>query len=409
MLSARHYLLLIAPLLFNELAAEKSKISYPGATENIHMEIEAASTGHMAVLTQSHGSSVTPLMNVAVDHSAEPSVTPQPSMARSRAIMRTAKYSKQQASSIDVLAPEDNGRETVADKAVPKEGFRDKRLHSWSRPIVLGLILGFVLVGPDHLGSLMAFSSVTTTLDSFKVGFSWGLSHSVGMILICPIFYLIKEVAAEHNIPMNSCEYYGDYFIGVSMILLAVYFKMYESRYLGKQAEPSYCVKDDGRFCEAYAEAARQKCQKQQARQKASEEIIGDTQEDAPAFHLCCPNLATIGELQRTVLGTLRDVQGVVFLGHMSMTTSPSKLISFAAVLVLSSAFVSGSIAFGWGLVGKALFSPRTLYRASCFATLALGISWIVANTAGALDSIEDFAEQALNRRIMQGPLTPTA
>mmetsp|Transcript_98903 Transcript_98903/g.308191 ORF Transcript_98903/g.308191 Transcript_98903/m.308191 type:complete len:363 (-) Transcript_98903:129-1217(-) len=103
--------------------------------------------------------------------------------------------------------------------------------------LLLGLIYGFVhVIGPDHLGTLMTLSSVTSPTKAFRVGAAWGLGHSVGMVLVAAIFLLAHRLIA---IDMDSWEHYGNYFIGASMMACALYFIAYESTFLKTQADGS--------------------------------------------------------------------------------------------------------------------------------------------------------------------------
>merc|ERR1719424_2313706 len=102
---------------------------------------------------------------------------------------------------------------------------------------------------------------------------------------------------------------------------------------------------------------------------------------------LCCP----------------MGIAGVGFMGRMSVTSSPVMLFMFATVFVLASAAGSGAITLGWGCLttrgSSSCLSARTMYLASCIATLLLGLCWIGANMFGVLHHI-NFAEQ-IHHRIM--------
>lgn len=137
----------------------------------------------------------------------------------------------------------------VVSKASPSmvKSIASKISSFWTNPIVLGILLGLLLIGPDHLGTLMALSTLTTGSASFKVGFAWGIGHSMGMLLIAPLFFLLRVLSSKKfDISLKQWEYYGDYFIGASMVLVAVYFVVYESRYLEKQEDGSYRAKSCG-------------------------------------------------------------------------------------------------------------------------------------------------------------------
>lgn len=131
---------------------------------------------------------------------------------------------------------------------------------AWETPVTFGLLLGLLLIGPDHLGTLMALSTLTSGLDSFKVGFAWGFGHSMGMIIVCPVFLLLRHLSTQNfGLSMHDWEYFGDHVIGISMVLIGVYFLYNESSYLELQKDGTYkakacscCVEDQ----EASAEDA---------------------------------------------------------------------------------------------------------------------------------------------------------
>jgi hypothetical protein len=62
-------------------------------------------------------------------------------------------------------------------------------------------------------------------------------------------------------------------------------------------------------------------------------------------------------------------------------------LVAFCASFVLISVLGTGLLALGWSLLAQAgvgrSISAKTLYRASCSLTLALGVAWIVATFYG--------------------------
>lgn len=319
----------------------------------------------------------------------------------------------------------------------------------WSNPVVLGLILGLVLIGPDHLGTLMALSTLTSGYESFKVGFSWGFGHSLGMILVCPLFFLVRDGAKRLHISMERWEYFGDYFIGASMICVASYFVIYESRYIEKQEDGTYkalgcsCNCDDAscndgkastaegaaaqqpdKFCGAYGKSApkpRAKKVRSFAKEVPSLEGPSSEQQQLPASsegdssdcgedkhdHSACMSGRS---LQSLAIGSIQGlccpmgIAGMGFLAHMSIIASPTKLTIFAVTMVLASSIGSGAIAYGWGALtthgAGGWMSARAIYRASCLLTFVLGVGWVLANATGVLDSI-NFAESMVHQKMM--------
>jgi len=318
----------------------------------------------------------------------------------------------------------------------------------WTHPLVLGLMLGLLLIGPDHLGTLMALSTLTTGFASFKVGFAWGIGHSLGMIMICPIFFLLKEVGAQNSsISMDQWEYFGDYFIGGSMVFVALYFVAYESVYLEQQADGTYKAK--GCACHGSSEheapeidvSSTKFCSKFKTNCAAHNDKKGSSsdvprletnfekeaslesppsadQENTPlvqkpgvseAGPLWLPSFLSMRDVQGAVLGMFQGlccpmgIAGLGFMGRMSVTSSPLMLFMFACVFVMASAVGSGAITLGWGCLttrgSTSCLSARKMYLASCIATLLLGLCWIGANMFGVLHHI-NFAEQ-IHHKIM--------
>jgi len=289
----------------------------------------------------------------------------------------------------------------------------------------------------------MALSTLTTGLPSFKVGFAWGLGHSLGMILLCPMFYLLREMSAKSfSLSVDQWEYYGDYFIGASMVLVAVYFVVYESVYLEKNKDGTYTAKgcachttsrehhadpdaESGKvsFCKSYQAPCGHRAKRDRQipgavdhehsdHDMATDSIQEDTPlleksaDEPPSNDTIVPDFIaryfSVRDIQGALLGALQGLccpmglAGVGFMGRMSMTASAMMLLAFAVVFVMASAVGSGAITFGWGAITSSgsggCLSPRSMYMFSCVATFFLGLVWIAANYYGVLHHI-NFAE----------------
>lgn len=317
----------------------------------------------------------------------------------------------------------------------------------WTNPIILGIVLGLLLIGPDHLGTLMALSTLTTGLGSFKVGFAWGLGHSLGMILICPIFLLLREVSSKSfHVSVEQWEYMGDYLIGASMVLIAAYFFVFESWYLEKQADGSFkakgcpccptadaTVRDDKpsakKFCASYCKPG---CTDTASKHPpAADEDVEQSpiQEDAPllpkakAYESAAASasslfasLYSVRNFQGAALGLLQGLccpmglAGLGFMGRMSVSSSPLMLVLFALSFAVASGFGSGVITFGWGAItssgGGSCMSPRTMYLSSCVMTGLLGVVWIAANACGVLEHIN--IEEKIHHKILHNAIMST-
>lgn len=323
---------------------------------------------------------------------------------------------------------------------------KDKNSRFWTHPVVLGLMLGLLLIGPDHLGTLMALSTLTTGIESFRVGFAWGFGHSLGMILIIPMFLLVRELSSK-KFDFEQWEYLGDYLVGVSMVLLALYFAIYESRYLTKLKDGTFQIKEcachstatahkadpethhSTNFCSDYSEAPCCKTKKAKGGGKKarlaspgsipSDDVTSDSSavEDTPLLQEAEAvttgkpwlNIGTAREIQGAALGALQGLccpmglASIGFMGRIGITASPIMLCMFGAVFVSASALGSGAITLAWGTLttsgsGKWL-SPRTVYMSSCIATFLLGVLWITANACGLLENL-NFSEKMIHERM---------
>jgi len=287
----------------------------------------------------------------------------------------------------------------------------------------MGLLYGLVhTVSPDHLGTLMTLSAVTSSQSAFKAGAAWGLGHSFGTVIVAGIC-----IALHHFVKfdMELWEHFGNYIIGVSMVLCGLYFILREDSFLkeeadgtvvpqpcacqghavtGPRAQPRVCrpvhhrrAEKSGKFCASFCttsccddcesvhevevppppletdpllpvpEASAQAKVAEQEGRGWKGAMLGVCQ------GICCP----VGMVGVTFLASL-PAQGVVAFLIIVMTLVPSGTATLAA---------------GWAFfTSKGLarnVSTRTLYRASCGFTLSLGVSWLVANCLGGISKLD--------------------
>jgi cytochrome c biogenesis protein CcdA len=81
-------------------------------------------------------------------------------------------------------------------------------------PILLGVsaAIAHVLTGPDHLAAVTPLV-FDTNKRHWRVGFSWGVGHLIGMLLIGVLFYFFKDY-----IPVESISGYSEQFVGIILI-----------------------------------------------------------------------------------------------------------------------------------------------------------------------------------------------
>jgi len=74
--------------------------------------------------------------------------------------------------------------------------------------------LAHVLSGPDHLAAVTPFS-INFRKKAWIIGFSWGLGHTLGALLIGVVFVMFKEYIPVELIASNS-----ERIIGIMLILI---------------------------------------------------------------------------------------------------------------------------------------------------------------------------------------------
>jgi hypothetical protein len=80
-----------------------------------------------------------------------------------------------------------------------------------------------VVTGPDHLAAVTPLA-IDSRKKSWMIGFSWGLGHTTGMLLIGLLFILFKELLPIEAISKHSDTVIGFLLIGIgSWALLRMY------------------------------------------------------------------------------------------------------------------------------------------------------------------------------------------
>lgn len=81
-------------------------------------------------------------------------------------------------------------------------------------PIIAGIIASVlhVVSGPDHLAAITPFA-VDNKRKVWKIGFSWGMGHLVGMLMIGMLFILFKNI-----IPVEKISEYSEQIVAIVLI-----------------------------------------------------------------------------------------------------------------------------------------------------------------------------------------------
>ncbi len=85
-------------------------------------------------------------------------------------------------------------------------------------PLIAGIIASalHVFSGPDHLAAVTPMA-VNAQKKVWRIGFTWGLGHLVGMLLIGLLFLAFKEVIPVESISTHSEQLVGVVLIGIGL------------------------------------------------------------------------------------------------------------------------------------------------------------------------------------------------
>jgi len=86
-------------------------------------------------------------------------------------------------------------------------------------PLIMGLLAAtiHVFTGPDHLAAVTPLV-FDTQKKHWKIGFSWGIGHILGMLMIGVLFYFFKDL-----IDVESFSKYSEKFVGFILIGLGIW------------------------------------------------------------------------------------------------------------------------------------------------------------------------------------------
>eukprot|EP00934_Nitzschia_sp_Nitz4_P008666 Nitzschia sp. Nitz4//scaffold18_size181773//6804//7904//NITZ4_001889-RA/size181773-snap-gene-0.266-mRNA-1//-1//CDS//3329539933//8656//frame0 len=87
----------------------------------------------------------------------------------------------------------------------------------------VGLGVGHVLTGPDHLGSLVTLSAVSEPRTAFFLGIRWGIGHSTGLLVV-GVILIARDLSQDENIEMpEGLARFFESLVGVFMLVLGVH------------------------------------------------------------------------------------------------------------------------------------------------------------------------------------------
>lgn len=273
-----------------------------------------------------------------------------------------------------------------------------------TNPLMLGTICGLLhAVGPDHLATLITFSALMNPWAAAKVGVAVGAGHCAGIIAVGILVVCFSKVLPGIHVHIEHWEYYGDYLIGLSMVVVSSYFMCRENEYVETMSDGSLVVK--GCACHGDLEQNSEQVQHHTPKSPKKKELFCQDFRSEGASSESSPLLArdqqfsTNGKgLQGALVGL---VQGMCCpMGLVSMGASAGKTTAEIAILSLTTIAVSilgtGAVAAGWAYLSSSSWmsgvNPKFVYRISCLVGLVLGVLWMFANYCGVLHKL-NFAE----------------
>lgn len=267
------------------------------------------------------------------------------------------------------------------------------------------------IAGPDHLGTLMALSSLTKPVHAFQVGALWSLGHCAGMGLVALVAVPLGTIGHGN---IDTWEHLGNYVIGISMVIVGVYFVLREAEFLRVQADGSVVLQ--GCACHPPPEPTPEMMRHSSSRgrprkfiiQKCCdsedcEQVATETTALLPGVPGQPPSEAKSGSSlmdwrvwQGILIGLLQGAccpAAIVGLGAAAEQPNMSRVLAFVVLFLFISAVGAGLMAMAWAWMTQAglgaLVPPKAIYRFSCYGTLILGLAWTIANAFGILDQLD--------------------
>jgi ABC-type nickel/cobalt efflux system permease component RcnA len=226
--------------------------------------------------------------------------------------------------------------------------------------------MAHVVTGPDHLAAVTPLA-IESRKKSWIIGFSWGLGHTLGMLLIGLLFLLFKEL-----IPIEAISKHSETVIGILLICIGLWavLRIYISHRHHHRPHPHFHIKP---FFYAHIH-------------EHSHESKSKSETDHGHDHQAG---ATIKQNSYTAL-SIGVVHGFAGFSHifalLPSLALPTKLASIMYILAFASgtiiammvfAFLLGFVAFKSAVNEKLVFLKWfTLFGA--LLAIAIGILWIV-------------------------------
>eukprot|EP00928_Gymnodinium_smaydae_P065849 TRINITY_DN48941_c0_g1_i1.p1 TRINITY_DN48941_c0_g1~~TRINITY_DN48941_c0_g1_i1.p1 ORF type:complete len:344 (+),score=69.19 TRINITY_DN48941_c0_g1_i1:52-1032(+) len=295
--------------------------------------------------------------------------------------------------------------------------------------------LFFAIIGtiaPDHLCLLMVLSAgMDPGVEVFRVGFFWGLFHCIGMAAACGVAVLLRNSFLMKN---DYLDHYGHYFIGFLMMVVSMYFIIFQSYYIQTAGDDDGCTV---RRCACHGYYPKQQglphshCDTQGSdcshehvhddesggppppadlyggsRRRGGVAVFARMNSDSEEAPLLGPRLGEWNGKFKRILGALVGlVQGFLcptcmvglsLIGTSKGASDFGAWLQFLVALVVATSLLNGltALTFAWGSkygMSKFAISPLTVYRFSCAVCFTMGLVLILLNFTGAEQVIEKF------------------
>lgn len=220
--------------------------------------------------------------------------------------------------------------------------------------------IAHVVTGPDHLAAVTPLA-IDSRKKSWMIGFSWGLGHTIGMLLIGLVYILFKEFISVDVISKHSDTIIGFLLIGVgSWAIIRTYLRHTHIH----RPHPHFHTRP---FLYAH--------------------IHSHTHEDQPDHEHTHPKAAKQNAFAAMLIGIVHGFAGFSHLFALlpalalpSIWDSVSYIAAFAIGTIITMiffAFIMGFVAFQSFIRKKQLFLKWFTYTGGIVA-IGIGILWLV-------------------------------
>lgn len=231
---------------------------------------------------------------------------------------------------------------------------------------MLTLLTGFiasvahVVTGPDHLAAVTPLA-IDSRRRSWQIGLSWGVGHTLGMLLIGILFILFKEVLPVQIIARHSDTVIGFLLIGIGSWSI---FRIYRRHTHGNRPHTHFHT-----IPFLYAHIHRH------------------THDDSPAHEHTHTKTVNQNAFTALFIGIIHGFAGFSHLFALlpslalpTMLDSVIYLAAFAAGTIITMvffAFILGLVAFQSVVKDKQVFL-KWFTLAGGFLAIAIGVLWLI-------------------------------